>query len=38
MSLMNKFFKYIEKYNRQSVLRGLVSRGPKINSVYDIGA
>jgi FkbM family methyltransferase len=38
MSLMNKFFKYIEKLNHQSVLRGLVSRGLKINTVYDIGA
>ena len=38
MSLMNKFFKYIEKLNYRSVLRELVSRGLKINTVYDIGA
>jgi FkbM family methyltransferase len=38
MSIKNKFFKYFEKLNYQSVLKDLVSRGLAINTVYDIGA
>jgi FkbM family methyltransferase len=38
MSIKNKFFKYFEKLNYQSVLKDLVSRGLTINTVYDIGA
>jgi FkbM family methyltransferase len=38
MNIKNKFFKYFEKLNYQSVLKDLVSRGLAINTVYDIGA
>ena len=38
MNIKNKFFKYFERLNYQSVLKDLVSRGLAINTVYDIGA